>query len=92
MPELPTVDEAGVPGYQYHTWFGLWAPKGTPQPIVDKLNAEVQKALADPAVRQRIAAGAGEPSSMARADIDPFVKAEIAKWADVVKRAGIKVE
>ena len=92
MPELPTVDEAGVPGYQYHTWFGLWAPKGTPQPIVDTLNAEVQKALADPAVRQRIAAGAGEPSQMARADIDPFVKAEIAKWADVVKRAGIKVE
>ena len=92
MPELPTVDEAGVPGYQYHTWFGLWAPKGTPQPIVDTLNAEVQKALADPTVRQRIAAGAGEPSQMARTDIDPFVKAEIAKWADVVKRAGIKVE
>jgi tripartite-type tricarboxylate transporter receptor subunit TctC len=92
MPELPTVDEAGVPGYQYHTWFGLWAPKSTPQPIVDTLNAEVQKALADPTVRQRIAAGAGEPSQMARTDIDPFVKAEIAKWADVVKRAGIKVE
>ena len=41
MPELPTVDEAGVPGYEYQTWFGLWAPKGTPQPIVEKLNAEV---------------------------------------------------
>ena len=92
MPELPTVDEAGVPGYEYHTWFGFWAPKATPQPIVDTLNAEVQKALADPTVRQRIAAGAGEPSQMARTDIDPFVKAEIAKWAEVVKRAGIKVE
>ena len=92
MPELPTVDEAGVPGYEYHTWFGFWAPKGTPQPIVDKLYAEVQKALADPTVQQRIAATAGEPSHMAPKDIEPFVKAEIAKWAEVVKRAGIKVE
>jgi tripartite-type tricarboxylate transporter receptor subunit TctC len=92
MPELATVDESGVPGYEYHTWFGFWAPKGTPQPVIDKLDAEVKKALADPGVRQKIAAGAGEPSTMARNDIDPFVKAEIAKWAEVVKRAGIKVE
>lgn len=92
MPELPTVDEAGVPGYEYHTWFGLWAPKGTSQAIVEKLNAEVAKALADPSIQQRIAATAGEPSRMALKDIDPFVKSEIAKWAEVVKRAGIKVE
>jgi tripartite-type tricarboxylate transporter receptor subunit TctC len=92
MPELPTVDESGVPGYEYHTWFGLWAPKGTPQAVVDKLNAEVRKALDDSGVRQKIAAGAGEPATMALKDIDPFVKAEIAKWAVVVKRAGIKVE
>jgi len=92
MPELPTVDEAGVPGYEYHTWFGLWAPKATPQPIVEKLHAEVQKALSDPTVQQRIAATAGEPSNMAPKDIEPFMKAEIAKWAEVVKRAGIKVE
>jgi tripartite-type tricarboxylate transporter receptor subunit TctC len=92
MPELPSIEEAGVPGYEYHTWFGLWAPKGTPQPIVDKLNAEVTKALADPDVKQRIAAGAGEPSTMALKDMEPFMKAEIAKWAEVVKRAGIKVE
>jgi tripartite-type tricarboxylate transporter receptor subunit TctC len=92
MPELPTVDESGVPGYEYHTWFGLWAPKGTPQPIIEKLNAEVRKALAEPSIQQRIAATAGEPSTMALMDIEPFMKAEIAKWAEVVKRAGIKVE
>jgi tripartite-type tricarboxylate transporter receptor subunit TctC len=92
MPELPTVDEAGVPGYAYYTWFGLWAPKSTPRPIVEKLHAEVQKALADPTVQQRIADTAGEPAHIALAEIDPFVKAEIAKWAEVVKRAGIKVE
>jgi tripartite-type tricarboxylate transporter receptor subunit TctC len=90
MPELPTVDESGVPGYQYHTWFGLWAPTGTPQPIIDKLTAEVKKALADPIVRQRIAAGAGEPATMERGAITPFVKAEITKWAEVIQRAGIK--
>lgn len=92
MPDLPTVAESGVPNYEYHTWFGLWAPKGTPQAVLDKLDAEIKKALADPGIRQKIAAGAGEPSTMARKDIDPFVKAEIAKWAKVVKNAGIKVE
>jgi tripartite-type tricarboxylate transporter receptor subunit TctC len=61
-------------------------------PSVEKLYAEVQKALADPIVQQRIAATAGEPSQMLRKDIEPFVTAEIAKWAEVVKRAGIKVE
>lgn len=89
IPELPTVDEAGVPGYEYHTWFGLWAPNKTPRPIVEKLHAEVQKALANPAVRNHIVAAAGVPSIMALADIEPFVKAEIAKWAEVVKKASI---
>jgi len=92
MPELPTVDEAGVSGYEYQTWFGLWAPRGTPQPVVETLYTEVRKALADPTVQNRISETAGEPSHMARADMEPFVRAEIAKWAEVVKRAGIKVE
>jgi tripartite-type tricarboxylate transporter receptor subunit TctC len=92
MPDVPTMQEAGLPGYEYHTWFGLWAPKATPDAIVEKLNAEVKKALAEPTVQQRIAATAGEPSRMELKDIDPFVKAEIEKWGEVVKRAGIKVE
>jgi tripartite-type tricarboxylate transporter receptor subunit TctC len=92
LPDVPTVEEAGVPGYVYYTWFGLWAPKKTPQPVISKLNAEVKKAIAEPAVKDRIAAAAGETLDMPLADIEPFLKAEIAKWADVVKRAGIKVE
>ncbi len=92
LPDVPTVEEAGVPGYEYYTWFGLWAPKKTPQPIIDKLNAELKKALAEPTVKQRIAASAGEPMDMPLADIEPFLKAEIAKWAEVVKRAGITVQ
>ena len=92
LPDVPTVEEAGVPGYVYYTWFGLWAPGKTPQPIADKLYGEIKKALADPAVRHRIVEAAGEPMDMPLADIDPFLKAEIAKWADVVKRAGITVQ
>jgi len=92
LPDVPTVEEAGVPGYTYYTWFGLWAPKKTPQPVIDKLHAELEKALAAPAVRDRIAAAAGETMSMPLADIDPFLKSEIAKWAKVVKQAGIAVQ
>jgi len=92
LPDVPTVEEAGVPGYVYYTWFGLWAPKKTPQPIIDKLHAEIKKAIADPTVKARIVAAAGEPMDMPLADINPFLKAEIVKWADVVKRAGIVVQ
>jgi tripartite-type tricarboxylate transporter receptor subunit TctC len=86
------MEEAGVPGYTYYTWFGLWAPKATPQPIIDKLYAEIEKAQATPAVKDRIAALAGETLDMPLADIKPFLKSEIAKWADVVKRANIQVQ
>src|SRR6202795_5212251 len=92
LPDVPTVEEAGVPGYVYYTWFGLWAPKKTPQPIIAKLNAEVKKAIAEPAVKDRIVAAAGETLDMPLNDIGPFLKAQIDKWADVVKRAGIAVQ
>ena len=92
LPDVPTVEEAGVPGYVYYTWFGLWAPKETPPPTVDKLHDALKRALADPTVKARIAADAGQPLDMPLADIGPFLKSEIAKWADVVKRAGITVE
>jgi tripartite-type tricarboxylate transporter receptor subunit TctC len=92
LPNLPTVAESGVPTFEYHTWFGLWAPNKTPRPIIEKLNAEVRKALSDPAVIDIIVASAGEPATMPLADIEPFVKAEITKWGEVVKKAGIKIE
>jgi tripartite-type tricarboxylate transporter receptor subunit TctC len=92
LPDVPTVEEAGVPGYVYYTWFGLWAPLHTPQPIIDKLHGEVVKALATPEVKDRITADAGQTMDMPLADIKPFLKVEIAKWADVVKRAGIQVQ
>lgn len=92
LPELPTVAEAGVPDYVYYVWFGLWAPKRTPKPAVEKLYGEVQKALADPDVKKRIVADGGTPMAMPLPEIEPFVKSEIAKWADVIHRAGIQIE
>ena len=92
LPDVPTVAESGLPDYVYYVWFGLWAPKNTPQPIVEKLYTQIQKALADPAVKKRIAEDSGVPMNMPLADIKPFVQSEITKWADVVKRGDITVQ
>jgi len=92
LPDVPTIAESGIPGYENYVWFGLWAPKETPRPIVEKLYAEVKKAVANPAVKDRILADAGVPIDMPLADIEPFLKSEIAKWADVVKRANVSVQ
>lgn len=92
LPDVPTVAESGIPGYENYVWFGLWAPKETPRPIVEKLYREVKKAVATPAVKERILADAGVPIDMPLADIEPFLKSEIAKWADVVKRANVSVQ
>ena len=92
LPDVPTVAEAGVPGYQNYVWFGLWAPKKTPQAVIDKLYAEIRKAAATRSVKERIVKDAGVPMDTALKDIEPLEKAEIAKWADVIKRAGIQVQ
>jgi tripartite-type tricarboxylate transporter receptor subunit TctC len=84
LPEVPTVAEAGVPDYVYYVWFGLWAPKQAPKPVVEKLYGEVQKALANPDVKRRVIADGGTPMGMPLPEIEPFVKLEIAKWADVI--------
>ncbi|HSZ67619.1 MAG TPA: tripartite tricarboxylate transporter substrate binding protein [Xanthobacteraceae bacterium] len=92
LPNVPTVAESGLPEYDYEVWFGLWAPKNTPRPIVEKLYAEIQKALDNPDVKKRITEDTGTPMKMPLADIEPFVKSEIAKWADVIKRGGVAVQ
>jgi tripartite-type tricarboxylate transporter receptor subunit TctC len=91
LPDVPTIAET-VPGYQNYVWFGIWAPKKTPQPIIAKLHAEIEKAIADPSVQERIKKDAGVPMTTPLADIEPMVKKEIEKWADVVKRANIEVQ
>jgi tripartite-type tricarboxylate transporter receptor subunit TctC len=94
-PDIPTVDEAGLPGFYFSRWHALWAPKATPKDIIAKLNAAVVGALADPLVRTRLADLGQEifPSEQQTpATLGAYHKAEIEKWWPIIKAAGIKVE
>jgi tripartite-type tricarboxylate transporter receptor subunit TctC len=94
-PDVPTTDELGVPGLHVTFWFALWAPKGTPKPIIAKLNAAVAEAFDDPGVRRRIAEfGADAPPSELRSaeGFGAFHKSEVEKWWPFIKSANIKAE
>jgi len=94
-PDIPTLDEAGLPGFEISQWHGLWLPKGTPKNITTKLNAAVIEALADPMVRARLADLAQEPPPHAQQTpeaLSALQKAEIEKWWPIIKTAGIKAE
>ena len=92
MPELPTVSEAGVPGYEATIWLGIMAPKGTPQAIVDRLNAEIARAIASPAIKEAWAKQGAVPMTMLPAEFGTYMERDIAKWADVIKKADIKLQ
>ncbi len=95
IPELPTIEEAGGPtlkGYEASSWFGLVVPAGTPADIVNRLQGETAKALASPALKERLQAQGAIPSGMSSADFGKFIAAESAKWAKVVKAANAKVD
>ncbi len=92
FPDLPTIAEAGVPGYVTTAWGGLVAPAGTPKAIVTKLNAEVNKALEAPALKERFAAIDAEPVGGTIEAFAAFVKSESAKWGDVVRKSGAKLD
>lgn len=92
-PDVPTVDESGVPGFEAVSWYGLWAPKDTPPDVVAKVNADVQAVFAEPEFRQKfllpnfLDSIPGSP-----AEFSAFIQAEAAKWSKVIKDGGIKVE
>jgi tripartite-type tricarboxylate transporter receptor subunit TctC len=94
-PDIPTTDEAGLPGYYFYFWHAMWAPKGTPKDIIAKLNAAVQTTLADPETRQRLTDLAQDiypPEQRTPEALHDFQKAEIEKWWPIIKAAGIKAE
>jgi tripartite-type tricarboxylate transporter receptor subunit TctC len=92
MPDVPTLAEAGVPGYEATIWLGLMAPKGTPAPIVARLNAEVQKIVANPETAKAWRAQGATPMAMSVAEFTRYLNDDIVKWARIVKISGAKPE
>ena len=92
MPELPTIAEAGLPGYEAATWYALFAPGGTPREIVDTLHGVIAKALQNRDLRERLLAQGADPSGSTPEQLGAFVKSEMAKWGKVIRTAGVKPE
>jgi tripartite-type tricarboxylate transporter receptor subunit TctC len=90
LPDVPTIAEAGLPGYETKTWYGVLAPAGTPRPIADKLNAEFNKVMQDPAVMAQLAEQGVEPFSGTVDEFAAFIQSDIGKWREVVDKAGIQ--
>jgi tripartite-type tricarboxylate transporter receptor subunit TctC len=92
LPDLPTIAEAGVPGFEIVTWAGIIGPRGLPKEIVTKLNLEINNALASPALKEKFAASGLEPVGGTPEQFEVFIRAEAMKWAGVVKRARVRVD
>jgi tripartite-type tricarboxylate transporter receptor subunit TctC len=92
LPDVPTAAEIGVKGYESSAWFGFVAPRGTPRAMVDRLSAEVAKAMSDAAVRARFTDFGAEPMATSPDELARFISSEVTKWKDIITKAGIKLE
>jgi tripartite-type tricarboxylate transporter receptor subunit TctC len=92
LPDIPTIAEGGLPGYEMLNWLGLFAPAGTPRVIVDRLAAESLRVLQQPEVVQRFHAQGAEPSPLGTDEFAAFVKREIEKWSRVVAATGMRAD
>jgi len=92
VPEIPTLQEQGVPDFDVSSWYGITAPAGTPRPIIERLGAEVVAALKDPQVVARLREYGAEPAPLGPAEYDAFMAAEVAKWTPVVRASGVTVD
>ena len=92
IPDVPTFAEAGIAGYEVATWYALWAPKGTPQPVIDRVTDELKKALASEPIKAAWAKNGSEIPNLWGADFGKFVTAEIARWGKVVREANVKLD
>lgn len=90
LPNVPTIGESGVPGFTYYAWYGLFAPRGTPQPIQERMNAVLREVSADPANQQKLIAQGLEPWVGSPGEFQAFVDKEIARWKEVVAESRIK--
>ena len=92
MPQLPTVSEAALPGYQAGTWYGVLAPSGVPREVIAKLNVEISRILASSEIRERLATQGAEPAGNTPEQFAAMIKADLNKWAKVVEAANIKLD
>ncbi len=92
MPDVPTIAESGVPGYDAAAWWGYAAPAGTPQPIIERLNREINNALAAPALRAALAAEGIEPVGTTPAQFSAFIRSEIPLWAGIIRKGNIRTD
>jgi tripartite-type tricarboxylate transporter receptor subunit TctC len=92
LPDLPTVSEAGLPGFEASSWFGMAAPSATPGPLLERITAEVRSALSNPDLQKRLADAGAEPGTLFGADFRRFVEAEREKWGRVVRESGARAD
>ncbi|MBX3649878.1 MAG: tripartite tricarboxylate transporter substrate binding protein [Burkholderiales bacterium] len=92
MPEVPTVSESGVPGYDSGVWYAILAPRGTPQNLVARLNEEFRKALGDPGIREFLSKSGVDPEGGTPEELGKYIRSELAKWAKVIKAANIRLD
>ncbi len=92
LPNVPTMIEAGVPDFDLGTWYGVWAPAGTPREIVARLNAEIVRIVAQPDVKERLAALGAEPAALSPEEFAVFNKSELERWGRIVRAANVKLE
>ena len=92
MPEVPTVIESGVPGYEVVAWYGMFAPRGTPRAVILRVNAETARILNLPDVRERLSAEGAEVSADTPEQFTAYVKSEMAKWSSVVQKSGARTD
>jgi tripartite-type tricarboxylate transporter receptor subunit TctC len=92
LPELPTMAEAGLPGFEASSWFGMAAPSGTPQALISRMNAAILAALAEPGLRERLAGAGAEPGKLDAAAFTQFVAAERERWGRVVRASGARAD
>jgi tripartite-type tricarboxylate transporter receptor subunit TctC len=91
-PELPTIAEAGVPGFEASTWFGLFAPTGTPQAIVQRLSTEMVRIVQQPETREKLLGQGADPIGMPASEFRGYFRSELVKWAKIVQTVGVKLE
>jgi tripartite-type tricarboxylate transporter receptor subunit TctC len=92
MPEVPTMDEAGLKGYEVSNWNGIWAPAKTPRDTVQRLNREIAKAMQAPELKERVAALGNTIVADTQEDFSAYIRKESDKWARLVKEAGMKID